>query len=143
MSDSESATQQIYRSYHELRVWQKAVELNQLILKTLEELPTVTRNLIGDHLVRACVSIPAHIANGHASRSKAEYIENLKSGLRQLSVVESIVLTQGIESEFYQAVADLMTELRKMLAGLTSSLTKPKKDMVKETNEPATMQNAE
>lgn len=127
MSDLESANQ-IYRSYHELRVWQKAVELNQLIFKSLEELPTVTRNLLGDHLVSSCVSIPALIANGHASRSKTEYIENLKSGLRQLSVVESLLLTQGTEGEFYQSVIDLLTELRKMLASLTSSLTKPKKD---------------
>lgn len=142
MSDSESATQQTYRSYHELRVWQKAVELNQLIFKALEELPTVTRNLLGDHLVRSCVSIPAHIANGYASRSKTDYIDNLKSGLRQLSVVESLLLTQGSEGEFYQSVIDLLTELRKMLAGLTSSLTKPKKEIVKDTAESATEQNA-
>ncbi len=132
MSDAESATQQVYRSYHELRVWQKSVELNQLIIKTLEDLPTVTRNLLGEHLVRSCVSIPAHIANGYASRSKTDYIDNLKSGLRQLSVVESILLTQGTEGEFYQSVAELLTELRKMLAGLTSSLTKPKKEIPKD-----------
>ena len=137
MSDSESATQQVYRSYHELRVWQKSVELNQLLIKNLEELPTATRNLLGEHLVRAAVSVPAHIANGHASRSKTEYIENLKSGLRQLSVVESIVLTQGTEGEFYQSTTELLTEVRKMLAGLTSSLTKPKKDNPKVNKEVA------
>ncbi|MBP9781869.1 four helix bundle protein [Candidatus Woesebacteria bacterium] len=138
MSDSESATPQVYRSYHELRVWQKSIELNQLIIKTLEDLPTVTRNLLGEHLVRACASIPAHIANGYASRSKTDYIDNLKSSLRQLSVVESIVLTQGTEGEFYQSVAELLTELRKMLAGLTSSLTKPKKESPKVDIEAAT-----
>ena len=134
MSDSESATQ-TYHSYHELRVWQKAVELNQLVFKSLEELPTVTRNLLGEHIVRACASIPAHIANGYASRSKTDYIDNLKSSLRQLSVVESIGLTQGTEGEFYQSAAGLLTELRKMLAGLTSSLTKPKKEIPKDEKE--------
>ena len=134
MSDAESATQ-TYHSYHELRVWQKAVELNQIVVKKTEGLPSAARSLLGEHLIRACISIPAHIANGYASRSKTEYIDNLKSALRQLSVVESIVLTQGFEGDMNLSVSELLTELRKMLAGLTSSLTKPKKESVKPTTE--------
>lgn len=126
MADSKQ-TEPTYHSYHELRVWQKAVELLQTVYQLYENAPPVAK-VVQEKLLGSALILPALIANGHASRSKKEYVSNLKECLRELSLIESIAIAPGTEGVLYMSLHEHLADLRKMLASLTSSLTKPKKE---------------
>lgn len=115
-----------YRSYKELRVWQKGIELAQVVYQEMETLPASSRSLLGSVLVPVVVAIPAGIANGYASRSKTDYVANLKMALGKLSELEALLLMQSGSDHSIEVAEESLVELRKMLAKLTTSLTKPK-----------------
>lgn len=127
MSDTESP-KTTYHSYHELRVWEKAIELSREVLNQVLALQKDARQYFGQDLIDLSLTIPSLIANGFASRSKKEYIDSLKQGLRNVSKIETSILTVGEETPLNQSVSPLLVDLRKMLASLTSALTKPAKE---------------
>lgn len=127
MSDTESP-KKTYHSYHELRVWEKAIELSREVLTQVQDLQKEVKQYFGQDLIDLSLTIPSLIANGFASRSKKEYVDSLKQGLRNVSKIETSVLTIGEETPLNQSISPLLVELRKMLASLTSALTKPAKE---------------
>lgn len=115
-----------YRSYKDLRVWQKGIELAQTLFQEIETLPASSKTLLGSVLLPVVVAIPACIANGQASRSKTDYVANLKMALGKLSELEAILLMQAGSDHSIEVAEETLVELRKMLAKLTTTLTKPK-----------------
>lgn len=122
-----------YHSYKDLQVWSKSVEFSGQVIKNLQALKSQDRQIIGETLFTSAVAVPALIANGYASRSKSSYVENLKSALAQVAVIESIMescITADISLEIDSEMIKL---IRIMLAKLTSSITAKDRDQKTET----------
>ena len=61
------------KSYKQLIVWQKSIELVKAIFKLTESFPKSELYGLASQIRRAAVSIPANIAEGYGRRSKKEY----------------------------------------------------------------------
>jgi len=118
------------KSYKELIVWQKAIELTVLIYNLTEKFPRSEVFGITSQMRRAAVSIPSQIAEGYGRNSRKQYSQFLSisygSGLEletQLILVKKLKLTQAPEFEKPEA---LLQEVLKMLNSLISKLkTRP------------------
>jgi four helix bundle protein len=65
------------RSYRDLDVWQKAIELAVECYGIGREFPTDERFALGLQLRRAAVSIAANIAEGHQRRGTREFLRHI------------------------------------------------------------------
>jgi len=61
------------RSYRDLIVWQKSMELVKEVYLLANQLPSQERYALSDQMRRAAVSIPSNIAEGHDRRSAKEF----------------------------------------------------------------------
>lgn len=61
------------KSYKDLIVWQKAMELARSIFKLTDEFPRSELYGLTSQMRRAAVSIPSNIAEGYGRKSKKEY----------------------------------------------------------------------
>ncbi len=65
------------KSYQDLIVWQKAMDLVQLVYKASKKTPDEERYLLTSQLRRSAISIPSNIAEGQARQSTAEFLNFL------------------------------------------------------------------
>ena len=65
------------RSYRDLLVWQKAIELAVLIYRLSEGLPRAEVYGLTSQIRRAGVSVPSNIAEGYGRGSRKEYLQFL------------------------------------------------------------------
>ena len=65
------------RSYRDLEVWKRGIELAAAIHRFIRSLPKVEQYAIGDQLIGSAISIPANIAEGYGRRRSAEYLRFL------------------------------------------------------------------
>src|SRR5260221_14107183 len=61
------------KSYRDLRVWQRAVDLIESIYRATESFPVAERYGLVAQLRRAAVSVASNVAEGHA-RSRGDYV---------------------------------------------------------------------
>jgi len=62
------------RSYKDLAVWQKAMDLTSLVYQATAELPPDERFGLVSQARRAAVSVPANVAEGHRRASTKDYL---------------------------------------------------------------------
>jgi four helix bundle protein len=60
-------------SYRKLEVWAKAMDVAERIYAMAREMPRQEEYRITSQLIRAAISIPANIAEGHARGTRKEY----------------------------------------------------------------------
>ena len=60
------------RNYKDLPVWEKAHPLTLAVYTATRTFPSEERYGIGQHIRRACASIPANMAEGCGRRSEGE-----------------------------------------------------------------------
>jgi four helix bundle protein len=115
------------KTFRDLIVWQKAHEMDLQVIELVSGFPRAQPFwVIGDQLLRASTSISANIAEGHSSYRGKEYGRFLSYALRSayetenwlLKLGDSPVLRQRIDVASIKAVADLNTEIIKMLTTL-------------------------
>jgi len=118
------------KSYRDLLVWQRAMDLVVESYKIANLLPKTETYGLASQIQRAAVSIPANIAEGHGRHHLGDYLHHLSMANGSLMELETHLLllvrlsylpTNAIE----QALA-LATEVGRMLAGLDKSLRKEK-----------------
>jgi four helix bundle protein len=73
MADLATSTGPRYRSFRELTVWQKAMELAVAVHRATMTLPEFERYGLSQELRKTCRSIPSNIAEGFNRRSRASY----------------------------------------------------------------------
>jgi four helix bundle protein len=91
------------KSYRDLTVWQKAIELVIKIYALTDKFPTEERFGLTSQMRRAAVSIPSNIAEGNFRRSTKDYVQFLKiafgSGAEletQLEIIKRLPLGQKL-----------------------------------------------
>lgn len=113
-------------SYKDLDVWQRGVELVTRIYRLTATLPKEERFGLSSQLQRACVSIPANIAEGWAREHLGDYLRHLSFAKASLAEVETLLIV-CINLNYVTAnkVAELqsdLTVLGKQLSTLHRSL---------------------
>lgn len=114
------------KSYKDLQVWQKAVDLSVKVYQVTDEFPKSEQYGLTNQMRRASVSIASNIAEGHG-RSQQEFGRYLTISLGSLCELETqmeIARRIGYLSEKYFAeLTDDITILGKQLNVLSQKVT--------------------
>lgn len=114
------------RGYEDLKVWQKSMELVEMVYIFTERFPKKEQYRLVDQLCRAVVSIPSNIAEGSMRHTTKEYIRFVGIAQGSLAEVETQVMIAKklnyIEENDYSRIMDVASEVGRMLNGLNSSL---------------------
>lgn len=116
------------KSYRDLVVWQKAMDLVELVYAVTRLFPPEERYALTSQLKRASVSVPSNIAEGYGRHSTADYIRFLQIALGSLNELQTqLELASRLEfagQEDVKVALELRTEIEKMLVALSAKLRK-------------------
>jgi four helix bundle protein len=76
------------KSFRDLRIWQLAMELVELIYRTTGNFPKEVYGLTSQ-IRRAAVSIPSNIAEGHTREHTKEFLHHLSMAQASLAEVDT------------------------------------------------------
>ena len=114
------------KSYRELIVWQKAMELATEVYDLVKLLPREETYALGDQMRRAAVSIPSNIAEGYGRSSKKDYANFLTMARGSAYEVETqILLCNRINLLSTSQVApalQILTEITRMVNAMLAKL---------------------
>jgi len=114
------------KSFRDLVVWQKAMDLVEMVYAITRLFPPDERFALTSQLRRASVSVPSNIAEGYGRHSTLDYIRFLQIALGSLNEVQT-QLELGCRLGFagkdaVTSAFSLCTEIEKMLVTLISKL---------------------
>ncbi|MDP2386728.1 MAG: four helix bundle protein [Bacteroidota bacterium] len=106
-------------NFKKLLIWQKSMDLSDLIYTYTESLPSKERFVLCDQLNRSSVSIPSNIAEGCGKRTKKHFAEFLSIALSSAYEAETQLLIckrrkYGKVDELEEALV-LVEEVQKMI----------------------------
>ena len=114
------------RDFRELKVWEKAHQLTLEIYKATQEFPKYELYGLTSQIRRACVSIPANIAEGCGRSGDAEFARFLQIAMGSANELEYHILLgqdlEFIEGPTYERLANDVTEVKRMLASFIKKL---------------------
>lgn len=113
-------------SHRDLVVWQKAMDLAELVYRLSSAFPRKEQYGLTSQLTRAVASVPANIAEGCARRSTKEYAQFVSIAKGSLMEAETfLILATRVDyigaSQTSPAFA-LISEVSKMLTSLRTRL---------------------
>ena len=117
---------QAIRSYRDLIVWQKSIELVDAVYRATANFPKNEIYALTSQLRRAAISVPSNIAEGHARKSTREFVNFLSIARGSLAEVETQIviakrlgyLDDALEADTFSKT----TEIGRLMAGLARSL---------------------
>jgi four helix bundle protein len=114
------------RSYQDLDVWQKAMDLVEDCYRLTREFPDSEVYGLSSQLQRSAVSIPANIAEGRERGHTKEFLHHLSIAYGSLAEVETHILIARrlnyVSEESAKQLMDRIAEIGRMLNGLRGSL---------------------
>jgi four helix bundle protein len=126
------------KSYKDLIVWQKSMDLVEMVYPATKEFPREELYGLTNQLRRAAVSVPSNIAEGHARMPTAEFRNFLSIARGSLAEVETQLLIAQrlnfINQQSLKPILAMQVEVNKMTNALNTKLTPhpshhtPKKD---------------
>ena len=115
------------KSYRDLQVWQKGMQLASLVYQTSRVLPKDEQFGLISQMRRASVSVPSNIAEGYGRRSRADYVRFLTmamGSLFELQTQAEIATNLGnFADEDSQPLAKDARELERMLSAMIRKLS--------------------
>jgi len=116
------------KSYQDLEVWQKAMDLVVMCYQMTTKFPKNEIYGLSSQLQRAAVSVPANIAEGHQRQHSKEFIQHLSIAYGSLAELETHIQIAGRLNYIYENQINKMlgitAEIGKMLNGLRKSIEK-------------------
>ena len=113
-------------SYRDLLVWQRGMDLVDLVYRVSGALPREHAYGLAKQLQKSAVSIPSNIAEGHARDSTREYLRFISIALGSIAELETQVLIcqrqQLLVDADVASVMQLADEIGKMLRGVQQRL---------------------
>ena len=111
----------IVRSYKELIVWQKSMDLTIMVYKAVKQLPKEEIFSLSDQIRRAAISIPSNIAEGtgrFSCKEKLRFNEIAMGSLAELMCQLIIAQRAGyIDDETLSEFKSKSQRIGKMLSG--------------------------
>jgi len=125
------------KSYRDLKVWQKAMDLVVESYKIVSLLPKNEVYSLGTQIQRAAVSIPANIAEGHGREHLGDYLHHLSCANGSLMELETHFLIANRLSHITEPQLESLlrstNELGRMLSGLVNKLRARRETLTPET----------
>jgi four helix bundle protein len=116
------------KSYQDLEVWQKAMNLVVLCYKISESFPRNEVYGLASQLQRAAVSVPANIAEGRGRQYSKEFLQHLSIAYGSLAELETHIhiakRLDYIDESQLDEMLEKTSELGRMLNGLRNSIGK-------------------
>jgi four helix bundle protein len=117
---------QSIRSYRDLEVWRKAMELAQKCYELTADFPNREVYGLASQIRRAAVSIASNIAEGHSRRTRQAYLNHLSIALGSQSEVETQIDLSCrlglISKELAEEILLVAGQVGRMLHALVASL---------------------
>jgi len=106
-------------NFKSLKVWQKSMDLTDLIFDYSKELPVNERYNLIDQINRCSCSIASNIAEGSGKRTKIHFAEFLSTALSSVYELETQLLicerrNYGFANKLKECL-ELVTEIQKMI----------------------------
>ena len=115
------------KSYQELLVWQKSMELVTIVYQLTKLLPKEEIYALANQMRRAAVSIPSNIAEGQARNSTKEFVNFLSIARGSNAEVETqlmiCVRLKFLTQSQIEMALNLCGEVGKMLNALIGRLS--------------------
>lgn len=113
------------KSYRELIVWQKSVELALLIYSIVKDIPLRNGFALGEQMRRSSLSIPSNIAEGKGRKTRKEFLRFLRIAYGSACELETQIIILGETTNITQQtkVMGLTIEIKKMLNALSKKLS--------------------
>ncbi len=114
------------RSFKELIVWQKAMDLTVACYEMTRQFPRQETFALSNQMQRSAVSIPANIAEGQARQHTGEFKHFLSIAAGSLAETEThiiIAIRLGyVAEQNSETILALCAEVGKLLTGLQKAL---------------------
>ena len=116
----------IIRSYKDLDVWKKGIEIVELVYKATSKFPTDERFGLVSQMQRAAVSIPSNIAEGYARQHTKEYQQFCYIALGSCSELETLLIIvkrrNYISDDIISMLEEYLDHESRMLTNLIKGL---------------------
>jgi four helix bundle protein len=116
------------KSYRELIVWQKAMDLVEDVYKKTKGFPREELYGLTSQLRRAVVSVPSNIAEGQGRTSTREFLHHLSIAYGSLCEVGTQILIAHrlgfLEKRDVEVLNSLSSEVGRLINGLSNKLPK-------------------
>src|SRR5580658_250534 len=109
----------VIRSYRDLRVWQRGMELVEAIYVITQSFPKQEMYGLSSQVRRAAVSIPANIAEGHSREHTKEFRNFLSMAQGSISELETEL---EIATRLGYLPAEQFSQLMAQVAGLAKQV---------------------
>lgn len=118
------------RTYRDLVVWQKSMQLVTQIYLITKHLPKEEVYGLVSQIRRCCISIPSNIAEGYGRNSKNDYIRFLQiasGSLYELQTQLEICLNLNyLSKKSFEEIFEQSREIERMLSSLIRKLNQQK-----------------
>ena len=125
--------------FKKLSVWRKAHALALNVHRIASRMRGPGTATLRSQMIRAAMSIPTNIVEGHGQASPKEFVRFLGYSLNSGAELEQHTLTgraiEAISETDFLSIMSSLVEIRKMIYGLRASLFRPKRTT---TPEPGT-----
>lgn len=113
------------KSFKELIVWQRAIQLVKLVYLVTEALPKTEQYALSNQLRRAALSIPVNIAEGYKCKGVKEYLRFLSMAEGSAAELETqlVLLKDLYVGTNTKLVEQTLAEVQKMLYAIIQKLT--------------------
>jgi four helix bundle protein len=112
------------KSFKQLQVWQRSMELVKEIYQLTAGLPPEEKYGLTSQIRRCAISIPSNIAEGFKRRNPAEYRQFLAIAAGSAAEVETqLILTKELFAADTSRADELLLEVQKMLSVLIKKLS--------------------
>ena len=114
------------KSYKDLKVWQRSIQLSLAIYRLTEKFPAEERYVLTSQLRRAGISIPSNIAEGYGRGTRKDYKQFLSIARGStLEVQTQLIIANELgycDLDVLSNVEALSEEVSKMLYSLIEKL---------------------
>jgi four helix bundle protein len=114
------------KSYRDLLVWQRAMDLTAQCYRIAELFPATEQYGLSSQMRRSAVSVPANVAEGQGRRHIREYLQHLSVARGSLMEVETHLLLAAklgfVKADETATALSLSDETSRMLSGLAQKL---------------------
>ena len=114
------------KSYRDLKVWQKGIELVKQVYALTRKFPQYETYALANQMQRSAVSVPSNVAEGQARKHTGEFRQFLHTALGSLAEVDTqtiIAYELGyITKQEADNIAQRVIELQKILHTLIARL---------------------
>jgi four helix bundle protein len=115
------------KSFKELLVWQKGMDLCQWVYQITDKFPAVEEFSLVTQIRRSAISIPTNIAEGWGRNSTKEYIQFLYIARGSCAELESLtILSDRLKYFNKEAVQDIRKEIESITMMINKLISKLK-----------------